>query len=141
MSWQSDAATGAAQHLSDQGVGIWDPNGTTGNIYRGALPADVVPGIGVQTYRVGADDPIAPTARLRIQFWLVAGSDGALDDLDAAIYDAMQGLTDAQWGDAHVTDCGSVSAIPQGVDGDGNPQRACNYQLDLDLPATALRSY
>lgn len=141
MTWQTDTVEGYAQQLNDKGVGAWDPNGTSGNIYRGTLPEDVCPGIGIQAYRVGRDDPANPTTQLRMQFMLRAGSLGALDDLDAALYDALQGLHDVAMGVVMVTDTQSISAVPMGVDGNGNYERACNYAADLNLPDTALRAY
>lgn len=140
MGWQSDVATGYAAHLGATGVGTWDPAGSTGNVYLGPLPADLVPGIGIQTYRAGPDDPANPTTQLRIQFLLRAATIGALDDLDAALYDAVQGLHGVAMGAATVTDTQTVSAVPLGQDGNGNLERACNYAIDLDLPPTALRA-
>lgn len=141
MGWQSDVARGFAQHLNDAGIGTWSQAGTGGNIYRGALPPDVVPGIGIQTYRVGLDDPANPTTQVRIQFYLRAATVSALDDLDSDLYDAVQGLADVQMGAATVTDTQAYSSVPMGLDANGNPERASNYTVDLDLPDTALRAY
>jgi len=141
MGWQSDVAVGFAQLLDAAGVGTWDPDGSTGNIYLGELPPDACPGIGIQTYRAGTDDPANPTTQLRIQFWLRAATVGEIDDLDSALYDHVHGLQNLAMGAAMLTDCASYSSIPMGLDGNGNRERACNYTLQLDLPATALRSY
>ena len=140
-SWLSDVATGLARLLHDAGIGVFDPDGTAGNIVRGPLPPDTCPGVGVQVYRIGADDPAHPTTAVRAQLWARAATPGGAEDLDAAIYDALQGLSHAPMGSAVVTDCGSLSAIPMGVDGNGNTERACNYRLLLDLPPTPLRHY
>lgn len=132
---------GVAQRVNGQRIGVWDPDGSSGNIYHGSLPAGVIPGIGLQGYRVGADDPQNPTTQQRVQFWLIADSFASLDDLDAAIYDAFQGLAEVDLNGVHVTQVISQSSIPQGIDGSGNPQRSCNYTFQIDLPATALRAY
>lgn len=144
MGWQSDVAAGYAQRLNDAGLGVYAPTIASGQpgagaIYRGQLPADVL-GYGIQTYRVGPDDPQNPTTQLRIQFWLRAATIGDLDDMDSGLYDTIQGLHGVAMGVAMVTDTQSYSSVPQGVDGNGNLERACNYTVDLDLPATALRS-
>lgn len=141
MSWQSDVTAGFAQRLEDFGVGTYDPIGAGGNIVIGALPPGLAPGVGIQSYRLGADDPRNPTTQLRLQFWLRAATLNALDNLDAAIYDIVQGLANSLMGVAAVTNVQSVSVLPMGVDGNGNLERASNYAVDLDLPATALRSY
>jgi hypothetical protein len=138
MGWQSDVAVGFAVQLAAAGVGVWDKHGSTGTIYRGPLPPDLL-GVGVQTYRVGPDDPQNATTQLRIQFWLRAATVADLDDLDSVLYDAVQGLAGVAMGVATVTDCRSLSSIPMGVDGNGNVERACNFTVDLDLPPTALR--
>jgi len=146
VSWLSDFAVGAAQRLVAQGVGTWAPDTPTGslgagNIFRGSLPPDVTPGVGLQAYRAGPDDPQNPTTQVRLQAWLRAGTVAALDDLDAAVYDAFQGLSGVAFGTTQVTDSRCISSVPQGIDGNGNRERACNYAFELDLPATALRSY
>ena len=139
MGWLSDVAAGCAAQLAAAGVGTWDPAGTSGSIVRGALPPDIVPGVGLHTYRVGRDDPANPTTQVRLQLMLRAATIAALDDLDSAAYNALQGLHGVAMGTVVVTDCQSYSAIPMGPDGNGNLERACNYVLDIDLPATALR--
>lgn len=141
MSWQSDVADGAAQRLADLNIGTWTPDGSAGTIHRGAIPPNVNFGIGIQTYRAGPDNPGQPNTRLRIQFMLRAPDNTTLDDTDAAIYDAFMALAGVELGSAHVVDTQAISSLPMGLDESGNPQRACNYQLDLDLPATPLRSY
>lgn len=141
MSWQSDVGNGIAQRLNDVGVGTWGPDDDTGNISRGAIKPDVCPAIGIQTYRVGPDDPQHPTTQLRVQFRLRAADIDALDDLDAAIYDAFTGLNDVWFGDTHVTDTGTISSLGADPDANGNLGRTCNYSMQLDLPSTALRSY
>lgn len=141
MGWQGDAAVGIAAHLDGFSIGVWSPTDSAGTIWRGALPPEVNFGIGIQTYRIGADDPANPTTKLRVQFFLRAPDIDTLDSTDEAIYDAFMGLSNVDFGVAHVVDTQSISALSAGVDSRGNAQRTCNYQLDLDLPATALRSY
>lgn len=140
MSWQSDVANGLAQLLADADLGTWNPDAAGGTIVRGSLPPDTL-GIGIQTYRAGDDDPAHPTTQLRVQFWLRAADIDTLDDLDSGIYDVLMGLSGSVFGGTHLTDTGAISAVPMGLDGQGNPERACSYRLELDLPATALRSY
>lgn len=141
MGWQSDTAVGVAERLDALSIGVWAPTTAAGTIWRGALPPDVNFGIGILTYRIGADDPKNPNTKLRLQFFLRAPDIGTLDDTDEAIYDALLGLHGADFGTAQLTDTQSISALDAGVDSAGNPQRTCNYRLDLELPATALRSY
>lgn len=138
--WLSDVGNGAAQRLADHGIGTWDPDDGTGNINRGSIPPDICPAIGLQAYRFGPDNPAQPSAQVRLQFWLRAADIDALDDLDAAIADLFIGLNGVTFGAVTVTDCNSISALPQGLDSQGNPERSCNYSLELDLPPTALRS-
>ena len=142
MGWQSDVARTIAQVLDDGSVGVYDPATvpSTGNIYRGPLPATVCPGIGIHVYRVGRDDPANPTTQVRVQLWLRAATVDAVDDLDSAAYDALQGLHDVATGSAVITDVQSYSSMPMGVDSNGNAEKSTNYTADLDLPATALRS-
>jgi hypothetical protein len=145
MGWQSDTAVTIAQVLDDASVGTWVPTApgvvSTGNIIRGPLPADVCPGIGIQTYRVGADDPSNPTTQIRVQLYLRAADVDALDNLDSAAYDALQGLHGVPTGSAVITDVQSYSSVPMGVDANGNAERTANYTVDLDLPDSALRAY
>jgi hypothetical protein len=141
MGWESDVATGFAQAIAAAGAGTFDPTGTGGSIVIGPLPPDTSPGVGITTYRAGADDPKNPTTRLRVQFWLRAPDAATLNDLDSAVYDAIQGLHAVTMGAATVSDCGSFASVPMGIDGNGNLERAAHYLADLSLPDTALRSY
>ena len=141
MTWQSDVARTICQRLNDAGIGTWNQAGTGGSIVRGTLPVDTCPGIGVQLYRAGADDPQNPTTQVRVQLWLRASTVAALDDLDAAVYDVLHGLQDQDAGAAVITHVISQSSVPMGLDGNGNAERSCNYQVHLDLAPTALRSY
>lgn len=138
--WLSDVADGAAQRLHDAGIGVWDPDGTNGNITRGSIPPDVCPAIGIQVYRFGPDNPAQPSAQVRLQFWLRAADIASLDDLDSAICDAFIGLNGVAFGVVTVTDANFISSVPQGKDAQGNPERSCNHSFELDLPPTALRS-
>lgn len=146
MSWAEDLEQGVAGLLAAAGVGTYDPDavladGAAGVIVVGPLPDEVAAGIGVQSYRVGVDDPANPTSSVNVQLWARAASRSAVNDLDAAGYDAVQGAADVWFGSVHVTQAYSKSSIPMGRDDRGRWERSSNYTFELDLPATAHRSY
>lgn len=141
MSWQTDLIDGLARDLDTAGVGTYDPDGTAGNIVQGAIPAAPDQVVGITSYRVAPDDPAHPTTEVRVQFYLRAPYIGALNDLDATVDAVVNGMTDRGYGQAHVTQARSWSSVPMGRDDHDRPERALNYRLDLDIPATALRRY
>jgi hypothetical protein len=141
MGWQDDVETGYAARAAAACGLVWDPAGTDSTVIRGPLTATVVPGIGVQAYRVGPDDPVNPTSQLRIQFLIRATTYTGTADLAQLLYDAIHGLNGLVMGAATVTDTRALSDVPLGQNQNGNYERTCNYLVDLDLPATSLRSY
>jgi hypothetical protein len=141
MSWDEDFEQGLAGYLDAQGVGTYDNSGFTGSLALGPLPDEIDSGIGITTYRLGVDDPSHPSTRVNVQLYARALTRAAVNALDARGYDAVHGLKDAWFGAAHVTQAVSKSSMPMGPDERGRFERSSNYTFELDLPATALRSY
>lgn len=146
MTWTEDLDAGVAQLLAARGVGTFDPDadvaqGATGVIVLGGLSDEATSGVGIQSYRLGPDDPAAPVARVIVQLWARAATRAEVNQLDQAGYDALQGLADVWFGSCHVTQSVQKSSLPMGVDARLGYERSSNYTFDLDLPATSNRSY
>jgi hypothetical protein len=63
-----------------------------------------------------------------------------VSDLGTAVFDALQGLSGVQMGDAHLTDCSRVSSLPFEVDTHRRHVRSDNYRTDVNTPSTSARS-
>jgi hypothetical protein len=129
MTWTADFIAAVAQRMDDNSIGTWDPDGTTGDIYEGALPSDVDTGIGLTPYNLRAlrtsleADVVQP-----VQFWLRGTSSYVRDTADS-IYSAFQGLQRVTFGGAFCVLVSLHSDVPMGVDQSGRFERALNYDF------------
>jgi hypothetical protein len=144
MSWQVDLDYGLAQRLADAGVGTWAPDdvidGQINPIILGSLPPDVDQCIGIITVPV-ASDPVYPVSTVIAQF-RIRGTATQNRDTASAIDDAVNGLQNVELGTAVLTDAQFQSATADAPNDTGQQlERTVQYRIELDLPATALRSY
>jgi hypothetical protein len=143
-SWESDLLQGLASYLAQQGVGVYNPAGyqaTDTAIVFGELPSTPNRCIGLTLYSA-QDHPVQNLSTVRLQLMFRGAPNDSLDvgDLATTAFAALQGVTDRDYGAAHLIQCGRVSAVPLGIDELKRSTRADNYQIDVNTPYTAGRT-
>jgi hypothetical protein len=138
---ESDLLTGIAQILNDAGAGSYKPAGgytaAETAIVFGELPTSPDRVIALSLY--GFTDAINQNlSSPRLQAMLRGNPNDSLDvgALAVEVFNALQGLAGVDCGTAHVVQCNRFSVVPQGVDGNKRYERADNYALDVNTPAT-----
>lgn len=129
MSWTDDLVAGVAQRLDDQNLGTWDPGGSAGSIYEGAIPPNVSQGIGLTPYnltnqRTALTGEVTQPIQVYLRgsrSWVAATADG--------IYTAFNGLRNIEIGGVHCALISLYSDAPMGVDDHGRYERAINYDF------------
>lgn len=134
MSFTKDLLLGLKAELV--AAGITDP------IFFGDLPSTPNRVVALGAY-AAVDEPTVAASTLRVQVMARGVENNSLDadDLADDIFTALQGLEDRTYGTAHVAQCLRVSAVPLGIDSLKRWTRADNYELNVDLPLTAGRSF
>jgi len=145
MGWESDLAVGLAQLLAGQGVGQWDPDAVLTDldwpITEGAVPAECPRGIGIHTVPMANSDPVHPTGVAVIQFVIRDLTFPACRDVDNQIDALIDGLHGITFGTVTLGQAQALSATPITANSQGQWERSHQYRAELDLPATASRSY
>jgi hypothetical protein len=143
--WESDLLVGIAGYLSQQSVGIYNPAGyqaTDTAIVFGDLPSTPNRCIGLTLYSA-VDHPVQNLSTVRLQLMFRGDANNSLDvgDLATQAFAALQGITDRDYGTAHLIQMFRVSGgIPLGIDDLKRSTRADNYQIDVNTPYTAGRT-
>lgn len=139
--FETDLLTGLAQHLNDAGVGVYKPAGgylaSDTAIVFGELPTAPDRVIALSLY--GFTDAITQNlSSPRVQVMLRGTPNNSLDvgTLAVSVFGAMHALAGADYGTAHVVQCNRFSTVPLGVDESKRYERADNYLLDVNTPAT-----
>ena len=134
MSFTRDTLAGIKAELIAAGV--------TAPIVFGDLPSAPDRAVALSAYSA-QDEPKVARSAIRIQVMIrgVANNSVDADDLADDIFAALQGLEDRTYGSAHLIQCLRISAVPLGIDSLKRTSRADNYELDVDLPLTAGRSF
>lgn len=142
-SWESDLLTGVAQLLVDEGVGVYKTLYAASDtaIVFGELPTTPDRCIALALY-AATDAPKQNLSTVRMQVMMRGVPDNTLDvgDLATAVFSALQGMEQRDFGTAHAVQVGRVSAVPLGIDANKRSTRADNYQIDVNTPYTAYRT-
>lgn len=145
ISVESVLLDGIATWLAANGFGTYDPTG--------AYPVDVDTPIDFKVMRDTPDRTIVLTAyrisaapgfsldRYRLQVRTRGVRDDGLDvdELAGPIAGFLHGATYLAFGGLVVDQILHYSSIPMGVDASGRHERSDNFDLDVDVPATAHR--
>ena len=141
---ETDLLLGLAQLLAGVGAGTYRPNGgylpTETAIVFGDLPTGPDRAIAMAVY-AASDEGASPLSSLRVQFLCRGAVNDSLDvgEVAGPIFTALQGLQHYNCGTAHVNLVQRVSRVPLGIDAAKRSMRADNYELSVDMPATAGR--
>ena len=141
---ETDLLTGLAQWLHDQGLATYRPSGgyQSGEtaVVFGPLPDDPDRCIGLTVY-AATDEANVPLSHLRVQLMFRGNPNDSLDpgEIAGPVFNAFNGTSGLVFGTAYVNQAQRVSRVPLGVDGNQRSERADNYALDVDFPATAGR--
>lgn len=144
MSVTRDLLEGVARFLSDEGRGVYDPDGiydpASTVIKMKELPATVDRAIMLTAY-TPSDHPTINLSQRRVQVWFRGAPDDALDvdDLADSVFDVLHGLTHRDFGTAHAVQVLRTSSMPMGKDDNNRHERADNYTFDVNEPPTAGR--
>lgn len=148
MSFARDLLTGLATTLGAAGAGTYrDP--VSGGAY---LPGETAVTFGNQLptpdrcitltgYGAGFDAPREALSQTNVQA-LIRGNPGDyldLVDLDAAVFNALHGLSGQSFGSVWLIQCLAKSAVPLGQDASKRWEMTHNFTLDINPPTTALR--
>lgn len=144
-----DLLDGIAADLNTAGLGVYDPArvwtaaDTATAVRIGPMPAAPDRVIVLGGYRLGGDSPDVPSGQINVQFRTRCPSldPRLLETLDGGIYDLLQGMTGRPYGSIVVTQALHKSSLDIGQDSNNRLMRSMNVAFDLDLTATANRSY
>lgn len=141
----SDLLLGLAQYVSDGGAGIYRPAGgyvdTDTAIVLKQLPDAPDRVISIMAYTTSDMVTITQTS-VRVQFWFRGIRNDSLDvdNLGDQVFGLIQGMTNRDFGTAHVIQAYRVGSGQLGIDTNNRSQRSDNYQFDLNVPPTAGRT-
>lgn len=145
MSQDVDVLTGLAQTLHDAAAAVYRPAspylaGETAVVF-GDMPDTPDRCVTLTLYGPSDDHPDQPLGVRRVQVRSRGLPGDYLDAvaLDDACFQALHGLTHAQWGATHANQVLRASGAPLGQDPAQRWDISSNYVLDVDTPATALR--
>ncbi len=146
MGFSRDLLTGFAGILQTAGAGTYRSDnsayqaGETAITFGGTLdqPDRCITLTG---YGAGFDAPREALTRTNLQTISRGARDSYLDaeDLDDAVFQAIQGLTGRQFGSVYLIQCLRRSSIPLGPDAAMRWEISSNYALDINPPTTSLR--
>lgn len=132
---------GLAEHLDAAGVGVWQPTGAYQandvGIFIRAIPQLPDRFISLAEYPLGsnlrgmADHLTGVQARLR-----GTADPRVCDDLADAVYDALDSLTGARWGEIPIVQMWRQSYTPLGKDANGRWERSENYYVHAMRPTS-----
>lgn len=142
--WESDLLAGLAQRLAAAGAGTYRPTGgytaDETAIVFGELPAVGDRALALAVY--AARDAIEQNlSTVRVQVLIRSAVNNSLDcgALAVAVFDALHASSGFAAGTAYVVQCNRVSAVPLGMDENKRYERADNYELTVNTPASAGR--
>lgn len=137
--WTTSLLTGLAQHLADNGVGLWRPTGTyvageTG-IVLAAMPPDPDRIVCLTAYPVSSR-PDTADATVAVQVRTRAGKDPRdVADLSDEVYELLHGATHLIFGGVPVVQILHRSGVPMGRDSRDRWERSDNYYVDAIRPS------
>lgn len=143
---ETDLLEGLATYLAAQGVATYRQPGDPYLPDETAIMlGDLTPApdrqIGLTIY--GSQDSITENySRYRVQIYMrgVPNDSQDANHLARDTFNAIQSLTSQQWGTAWLIQAFRNTFIPQGTDANLRAERADNYLLDVNSPATDRRS-
>ena len=146
MSATSDLLYGLAQYLADQGIVTYPlAAGTSYTAGQTGVTFDLMPQapdrVVCLTAYAASDDAANPWSSMRVQV-RTRGLPSQPDDLWTlrdSVYNALQSESALTFGTVTVAQILRVSSVPLGMDTNRRFEHADNYQLDIQLPATANR--
>lgn len=145
MSVEADLLVGIATALDAAGAATYNPSGvyaaTDTAIVFGPLQSTPYRQVALTVY--GSFDSINENrSEFRVQAYCRGVSGNSLDvgELAQGVFDVLQSLTAQQWGDAYLIQCYRISFVPQGIDTNLCSERADNYAVDVNTPATSRRN-
>lgn len=143
--WESDLLRGIAQHLETSAVGTYRSDGTAYTagetaIVFGDLPTSPDRCVALNLYSAG-DHGTQNLSATRLNVKVRGLPNQALDvgDLGTAVFEALQGLTNATFAAAHLLQLGRVSSLPFEIDASRRHVRSDNYAADVNTPSTSGR--
>lgn len=141
MSTTRDLLEGIATYLDGQGVGVYNPTAVNDPddtvITMKNLPSKSPRAIMLTAYGP-SDHPTINLSQIRVQVWFRGVPNDSLDvdDLGDSVFDVLHGLEHRDFGSAHVVQALRISSLPMGEDANNRHERADNYVLDVNRPAT-----
>ena len=135
MSTTRDLLMGLRAHLSDNGV-------SATVVVARDLPTSPDAAVALNLYD-SLDEVEVARGTHRVQAMFRGAPDDSLtcDDLADAVFDLWHAREGLWIGGLHVVLMSRVSRIPLGMDGDNRSMRSDNYELLIDEPTTALRTF
>ena len=142
MGWSVDLLDGVAQTLTDDGVGVWRPEGPTYAddetvIVVGAMPPSPDNVICLNIYPVD-DHRSRDVVTYGVQVRTRGGRDPrTVLNLDDAVFNALDGLAAVTFGDCTVSQMYRRSSTTIGRDGQEREERTSTYYVDASRPSGA----
>jgi hypothetical protein len=132
VAWTNDLLTGIAQHLENQSLGNWDPNGVSAEvaIVIGPMPPTPNRVIAIEDYTPNGKNQATDVTRLiQVRCRGAANNPASVRDLRDAVEDALDGLAWVDLGGVAVQQIFLGPRALLGVDGNNRTETTSNFTI------------
>lgn len=124
-----------AMHINTAGIGVYDPNGDTGDVYLGILPDTPAEIVSIFPRGGGQASPPVPYSETNASVQVIVRSIRRLDGFikGQAIIDSMNGIDDTLvTGGMHIIDISTMQGEPAdlGMNQAGQYEWSINFSID-----------
>ncbi|MGI5350210.1 minor capsid protein [Streptomyces sp. CA-250714] len=133
----ADLLDGLARYLAATGHGIYDPTGTSGDLFVETMPPEPAEAVALWLYDGGEQDARNDFDDRRLQVRTRGGPDPRVSRRRAeAIYSELHGLAGVELPDGTwlILAAARGTPAPMGPDSSGRHEHVCNYDISVSAP-------